>query len=278
MQAVAPARYNGRISPEQSAGRRVTSSFRAEWLSAQRDAGFTLCLTLGALIVARFSRMTVLNTLYEDGMVPLFHQADAGIAIRIAGALAEGGSRLLEFTNRGDFAIEVFSALVKQAATSAPDLIIGAGSIEDAPTAALFLAHGANFIVGPTFNEEIARLCNRRKVPYLPGCGSVNEIARAEEWGVEVVKLFPGSSAGGPAFVRDIRGPRPWTSIMPTGGVTPDADNLREWFSAGVVAVGIGSRLIRSDWIKAGDFAAITRLTRSTLDTIRELREHGKGA
>lgn len=228
--------------------------------------------------MARFSRMTVLNTLREDGLVPLFFLADTEVAANIGQALAEGGSRLLEFTNRGDFAIEVFGALVKQAAGSAPDLIIGAGSIEDAPTAALFLAHGANFIVGPTFNEEIARLCNRRKVPYLPGCGSVNEIARAEEWGVEVVKLFPGGSVGGPAFVKDILGPRPWASIMPTGGVTSDSDNLRGWFDAGVVAVGMGSGLIRRDWVKNGDYAAISALTRETLDTIRKLRgQTGRG-
>ena len=146
------------------------------------------------------------------------------------------------------------------------------GSVEDAPTAALFIAHGANFVVGPNFNEEVARLCNRRKIAYMPGCGSVTEIAQAEEWGVEVVKVFPGSAVGGPDFVKSVLGPRPWTRIMPTGGVQTDEDNLREWFQAGVSCVGLGSGLMRKAWIDAGDFAAIEGETRVTLGRIQAIR------
>lgn len=222
--------------------------------------------------MARFDRLTVFNTLLQAGMLPLFYHADIDTATAIASALAEGGSRALEFTNRGDAALEVFSELVKTCATAHPDLIIGIGSIDDAATAALFLAHGANFIVGPTFDEATARLCNRRKVAYLPGCGTLNEIATAEEWGAEIVKVFPGSAAGGPGFIRDVLAPRPWSRLMPTGGVTPEADNLRAWFEAGAVSVGMGSKLLRTDWISAGDFAAITSLTRATLDTIAQIR------
>jgi 2-dehydro-3-deoxyphosphogluconate aldolase/(4S)-4-hydroxy-2-oxoglutarate aldolase len=149
------------------------------------------------------------------------------------------------------------------------------GSVDDAPTAALYLAHGANFVVGPTFSEEVVRLCNRRKVAYLPGCGSVNEIATAEEWGVEIVKLFPGESVGGPGFVKALLAPRPWTRVMPTGGVTPEEDNLRAWFEAGVVCVGMGSNLVRSDWVKAGNFQAIQDSTRTVLDRIRAIRSKG---
>lgn len=222
--------------------------------------------------MARFDRLTVLNTVLADGMVPLFYHADLAVAQRVAGALAEGGGHILEFTNRGDFAIEVFSPLIKHAAQAHPDLIIGVGSVEDAPTAALYIAHGANFIVGPNFNEEIARLCNRRKIPYMPGCGTVNEITRAEEWGVEIVKAFPGSAVGGPGFVKAVLGPRPWTRIMPTGGVSPDEDNLRGWFEAGVACVGMGSKMVRKDLIQTEDYAALTTLVRETLaliDTIR---------
>jgi 2-dehydro-3-deoxyphosphogluconate aldolase/(4S)-4-hydroxy-2-oxoglutarate aldolase len=222
--------------------------------------------------MARFDRLTVLSTAVADGMVPLFYHPNLDTAIRTAEALAAGGCRLLEFTNRGDFALEVFSALVKHAATAFPDMIIGVGSVDDAPTAALYLAHGTNFVVGPTFSEAVARLCNRRKVAYMPGCETVNEIATAEEWGAEIVKMFPGSAAGGPAFVKDMLAPRPWTRLMVTGGVTPEADNLRAWFDAGVTAVGMGSRLVRSDWIKAGDFAAMTEATRSTFEVIRSIR------
>ncbi len=222
--------------------------------------------------MARFDRLMVLNTVLQDGMVPLFYERDLERAQALAGALAQGGSRVLEFTNRGDFAIEVFSALVKYAAKEYPQLIIGVGSVDDAGTAALFLAHGANFVVGPTLNEEVARLCNRRKVAYMPGCGNLNDIAAAEELGAEIVKLFPGGASGGPGFVKDVLAPRPWTRIMPTGGVTPEEDNLRTWFEAGVACVGMGSRLLRSDLIKSGNYDAIAEQTAATLQLIQRIR------
>jgi 2-dehydro-3-deoxyphosphogluconate aldolase/(4S)-4-hydroxy-2-oxoglutarate aldolase len=222
--------------------------------------------------VARFSRLTVYNTVIEDGMVPLFYHGDVEVAVQVVAALNKGGCRVLEFTNRGDFAIEVFGALVKHCAEAYPSMIIGVGSVEDAPTAALFMAHGANFIVGPVFNEEVARLCNRRKIAYMPGCGTLTEIARAEEWGAEIVKLFPGETTGGPAFVKAIHAPRPWTTIMPTGGVSPEEANLRGWFAAGAVCVGMGSQLVRKDWVAAGNFEAITQATRTALELIRTIR------
>ncbi|MBS3967080.1 MAG: bifunctional 4-hydroxy-2-oxoglutarate aldolase/2-dehydro-3-deoxy-phosphogluconate aldolase [Truepera sp.] len=220
--------------------------------------------------MARFDRLSVYTTMLEDGLVPLFYHPDAQAAGEIAAALSRGGARLLEFTNRGDGAITVFSHLV----AAHPRLIIGAGSIEDAPTAALFLAHGANFIVAPTFNEEIAKLCNRRKIPYLPGCGTVNEIATAEMWGAEIVKLFPGS-VGGPEFVKAILGPRPWTRLMPTGGVSLDEAGLKAWFDAGVCCVGGGSELVRKAWVSEGDYQALETATREVLKRIRQVRKKG---
>ena len=222
--------------------------------------------------MARFDRLTVYRTMLDMGFVPLFYHGDLSVAQKVAGALARGGARVLEFTNRGDFAFEVFGPLLKHCAREHPELIIGVGSVEDAPTAALYLAMGANFVVGPNFNEEVVRLCNRRKVPYLPGCGTVTEIAQAEELGVEIVKIFPGGSVGGPDFVKAVRGPRPWTRMMPTGGVTPEDDNLRAWFSAGVACVGMGSNLVRKAWVEAGQFAEIEALTRTTLERIRAIR------
>jgi 2-dehydro-3-deoxyphosphogluconate aldolase/(4S)-4-hydroxy-2-oxoglutarate aldolase len=225
--------------------------------------------------MARFDRLTVLNTILADGMVPLFYNSNLETSRQVAAALSEGGSHVLEFTNRGDFAIEVFTALIKDCAKSHPDLIIGVGSVDDAPTAALYMAHGANFVVGPTFAEEIARLCNRHKVAYMPGCGSVSEIATAEEWGAEIVKVFPGESVGGPGFVKALLGPRPWTRLMPTGGVTSEEENLRAWFNAGVACVGMGSKLVRSEWVKGGNFQAIRETTQSALDVIRRIRAKG---
>ncbi|MBK8019972.1 MAG: bifunctional 4-hydroxy-2-oxoglutarate aldolase/2-dehydro-3-deoxy-phosphogluconate aldolase [Chloroflexi bacterium] len=224
--------------------------------------------------MARFDRLTVYNTLLQDGMLPLFYHSKQETARAITAALAEGGSRALEFTNRGDFALEVFADLVKYCATAFPKMIVGVGSVEDAATAALFIAHGANFVVGPTFDEPTARLCNKRKIAYMPGCGTLNEIATAEEMGVEIVKVFPGSAAGGPGFIKDVLAPRPWSRLMPTGGVTPEEDNLRTWFEAGVACVGMGSRLIRSDWIGAGNYEAMAALTRTTLEAIARIRSH----
>jgi len=222
--------------------------------------------------MARFDRLTVLNTILSDGMVPLFYHDDLETAKNVTGALSQGCGHILEFTNRGDFAIEVFGALVKYCAKAYPDLIIGVGSIQDAPTAALFIAYGANFVVGPNFDEETARLCNRRKIPYMPGCGSLNEITTAEEWGVEIVKMFPGTAVGGPGFIKDILGPRPWTRIMPTGGVNPTEENLRSWFQAGAAAVGMGSNLIRKELLQAGNFDELATTVQNTLNLIGSIR------
>lgn len=222
--------------------------------------------------MAQFDRLTVYNTIFEEGIMPLFYHRDIDVATSLLSALAEGGCHLLEFTNRGDFAIEVFSELNKYCQANHPEMILGVGSVEDAPTAGLYAAHGANFIVGPTFNEEVARFCNRRKLAYIPGCGTLNEIAIAEEWGAEIVKVFPGFSVGGAKFIKSVLGPRPWSRIMPTGGITPDEADLKQWFDAGVICVGMGSSLMKKHWIASGDYSNITELTASTLSLIKNIR------
>lgn len=226
--------------------------------------------------MARFSRLEVLNAIVETGLVPVFYHSDVEVAKKIADAVAAGGARLLEFTNRGDFAPFVFSELSKYLARGNQKVILGAGSVVDAPTAALYIASGANFIVGPILNPEVARLCNRRKIAYSPGCGSASEIAQAEELGVEIVKVFPGGSVGGPGFVKSILGPCPWTRLMPTGGVETTKESITAWFKAGITAAGIGSNLIRKDLVAAGDYAAITAKTAEVLSWIREVRSGTK--
>jgi 2-dehydro-3-deoxyphosphogluconate aldolase/(4S)-4-hydroxy-2-oxoglutarate aldolase len=222
--------------------------------------------------MARFRRLQVLNTIVDVGLVPVFYQPDVEVSKHVAAACASGGARVVEFTNRGDFAPEVFKALSLYLAQEHPDVILGVGSVVDAPTAALYIAYGANFVVGPLLNPEIARLCNQRKIAYSPGCGSASEIARAEELGVEIVKVFPGTSVGGPAFVRSVLGPCPWTSIMPTGGVDATEESIMAWFGAGVACVGIGSKLIRKEWVAAGDWMAITAQVRKVLAWIQDAR------
>ncbi len=220
--------------------------------------------------MAFHTRLHVYNTVLEAGLMPLFFNPDIDTSRNVIDALRAGGAPAVEFTNRGDFAIEVFSALRKH---YGKDLILGVGSVFDAPTAALYIAHGADFIVGPTLNPDVARLCNRHKIAYMPGCGTLSEISQAEELGAEIVKIFPAPAVGGPGFVKAILGPSPWTRIMPTGGVSAEEDNLRAWFAAGVACVGMGSKLVAKDDIAAGNFAAITQQTEQVLAWIKGFRD-----
>ena len=224
--------------------------------------------------MAKFSRLRVLNTMIESGLVPVFYNGDVEVATKIVQALVEAGVHCFEFTNRGDQAHLVFGELVRRFYDD-ERIILGAGSVIDPGTAALYIQLGANFIVGPSLNPEVARLCNRRKVTYSPGCGSVSEIAVAEELGVEICKVFPGSQVGGPSFVKAVRGPMPWTYIMPTGGVSPTEENIRSWFEAGVACVGMGSKLVRKDLVAASDFKTITETAKQTIAWIQAIRaEH----
>ncbi|CAM3878745.1 bifunctional 4-hydroxy-2-oxoglutarate aldolase/2-dehydro-3-deoxy-phosphogluconate aldolase [Flavobacterium sinopsychrotolerans] len=221
--------------------------------------------------MAKYSRLEVANVMAETGMVPLFFHTDVELGKKVIKACYDGGARLMEFTSRGDFAFEVFSVLNKYALAELPGMILGVGSITDAAAASLYMQLGANFIVTPVLREDIALVCNRRKVLWSPGCASLTEIARAEELGCEIVKLFPGDVYG-PQFVKGIKGPCPWTSIMPTGGVSTDKDNLKSWFDAGVTCVGIGSQLISNEVLKSEDFDGLEATVRATLATIKEIR------
>ena len=221
--------------------------------------------------MAQFTRIEVASVMEQTGLIPLFFNNDVDIAKKILKACYDGGARLLEFTARGDFAVEIFSELSKYAITKLPGMIIGVGSVTDAAAASLYMQLGANFIVTPVLREDIALVCNRRKVLWSPGCGSLTEIARAEELGCEIVKLFPGGIYG-PNFVKGIKGPQPWTSIMPTGGVAPTKENLEAWFNAGVTCVGMGSKLIAKEANGTYDFVKIENKTRESLQIIKALR------
>lgn len=221
--------------------------------------------------MAKYSRIEVASVMKENGMVPLFFHSDIELGKEVLKACYDGGSRLMEFTSRGDFAFEVFGALNKYALAELPGMILGVGSVTDAAAASLYMQLGANFIVTPVLREDIALVCNRRKVLWSPGCGTLTEIARAEELGCEIVKLFPGDIYG-PQFVKGIKGPCPWTSIMPTGGVSTSRENLKSWFDAGVTCVGIGSQLISSEILDNKDFEGLRLKVKQTLETIKELR------
>ena len=222
--------------------------------------------------MARFSRMKVLNTMLDTGLVPVFYHPNVDLAREVAAACVAGGCPLLEFTNRGDHAWEVFTELERYCARELPELILGVGSVVDPATASLYINCGASFVVGPLLNPEVARACNRRKVPYTPGCGTLSEISQAEELGSEIIKIFPGKEIGGPGFIKAIKGPCPWVSIMVTGGVEPNEASLKGWFDAGAACVGMGSNLITKELLKAADYQGIGANIRVTLELIRKIR------
>ena len=221
--------------------------------------------------MSKYQRLEVLNSIIEVGLIPLFYHPDVNVAIEIIDACLVGGAKCIEFTNRGDGAHRVFEKLIDHYQNH-PDLILGSGSILEPATAALFIQIGSNFIVGPNLNDDVAFLCNQRKVAYLPGCGNVNEITHAERLGVEICKYFPGT-VGGPQFIKNILGPMPWTRLMPTGGVSLEEKNIIEWFGAGVVAVGIGSALISKQALSQKDYPAITANTKKALAWISAARK-----
>jgi 2-dehydro-3-deoxyphosphogluconate aldolase / (4S)-4-hydroxy-2-oxoglutarate aldolase len=223
--------------------------------------------------MARFSRIEVVIQMNKTAIVPVFFHKDLDICKQVIKACYESGVRVFEFTNRGDYAHEVFSELNKYAEQETPELIMGVGSIVDAGTASLYMQLGANFIVSPVLNPEMAKACNRRKVSWSPGCGSLSEISYAEELGAEVVKIFPGTQVGGPSFVKAVRAPHPWTSIMPTGGVAPTEENLRAWLDAGVHCVGMGSKLITKELIAARDFATLRKNVAEAMQIVQRLRQ-----
>ena len=223
-------------------------------------------------IMAKYDKLQVLETVKETGIVPVFYNAELETSKKVLKACYEGGIRAFEFTNRGDFAHEVFGELVKYANKELPGMIVGVGSIVDPGTAALYIQLGANFVVGPLFNPEIAPVCNRRLIPYCPGCGSVSEVGAAQEAGCDLCKVFPGDVLG-PAFVKGLRAPMPWSRIMVTGGVKPERENLAGWFGAGVTCVGMGSNLFPKELIAAGEWEKITGLCKNALAIVKEVRK-----
>ena len=219
--------------------------------------------------MARFDKLAVMAKIGDTGMVPVFYHKDAETAKKVIKACYEGGVRAFEFTNRGDFAHEVFGECVKWAAKECPEMAMGVGSVVDAPTAALYIQLGACFVVGPLFNPDVAVVCNRRLVAYCPGCGSVSEVGKAQEMGCDLTKVFPGDVYG-PAFVKGLKAPMPWSKIMVTGGVAPTEENLTAWFKAGVYCVGMGSKLFPKDRVEAEDWQYVTDKCQECLEIIKK--------
>ena len=221
--------------------------------------------------MSKISRIQVSLKMEEQGLVPVFYHRDLDVCKQILHACYKGGNRIFEYTNRGEFAHRNFHELVKYVDAELPEMILGAGSIMDAGTAALYIQEGADFIVSPVLKKSIAKTCNSRKILWIPGCGTVTEISNAEESGAEIVKAFPGSVLG-PEFIKGVKGPMPWTKIMVTGGVEPTEESIRTWFSAGAICVGMGSQLISAQFVKEKKFTELERLVKQTLELIKKYK------
>lgn len=224
--------------------------------------------------MARFTRIQVVMKMTETGLIPIFNHQDISVCRKIVKACYVGGVRAIEYTNRGDFAQEVFTELNKYVIKELPDMILGIGTVVDHSTASLYIQLGANFIVSPYLKEDMAIVCNRRKILWIPGCGSLNEISKAEELGAEIIKIFPAVQVGGPKFVSNIKGPCPWTSLMPAGGVEPEEKNLKEWFESGVTCVGMGSQLITKDILQKGNYEQLTAKCKASLKYIKKYKKN----
>lgn len=223
--------------------------------------------------MAQHTRLETLTAMKMIGLVPVFYDPDFDVARNIAAACVDGGAKVIEFTNRGDRAIDVFTKLVQFRDAEINEMILGAGSICDASTAAMYINAGADFVVGPVLDEETAKVCNSRKIPYSPGCGTVTEIHKAHCLGADICKIFPAGEVGGPAFVKAVKGPMPWTDLMPTGGVAPTKESLTEWFAAGIACAGIGSKLISKDLVAVKDYAQITQKVAQVIEMIKDIRK-----
>lgn len=221
--------------------------------------------------MSKFDKISVLLKMKETGMVPVFYNKDVEVAKHVVKACYDGGVRAFEFTNRGDFAHEVFGEVMKYVRKECPELALGVGSIVDAPTASLFMQMGADFVVGPLFNPEVAKVCNRRNVPYTPGCGTVSEVGQAQEVGCDLIKVFPGDVLG-PKFVKGLMAPMPWTKLMVTGGVEPTEENLTAWVKAGVFCVGMGSKLFPKDRVEAQDWQYVSGKCKESIEIIKNAR------
>ena len=222
--------------------------------------------------MSKFDKLAVLTKIGQTRMMPVFYHKDVAVACAVVKACYDGGVRAFEFTNRGDMAHEVFAELMRFTADECPDLALGVGSVVDAPTAALYIQMGACFVVGPLLNSDVAKVCNRRGVPYTPGCGTVSEVGQAQELGCDIVKVFPGDVLG-PKFVKGLMAPMPWSRIMVTGGVEPTEENLSAWIKAGAFCVGMGSKLFPKDKVAAADWQYVTDMCRQSLDIISKINK-----
>ncbi len=221
-----------------------------------------------------YSKSQVLSQINQTPFFVFFYHAEPDVCKKVITACYAGGNRIFEFTNRGKDADKVFANLNPWVRNEFPDLIFGTGTIYDAEAANLYINMGADFIVSPAVDEQVAEVCNRKKILWIPGCLSPTEIYRAEQLGAAIIKIFPIVATGGPDYIRAMHGPSPDTRFMPTGQLKPTEASLKPWMEAGAYCVGLGSGLVTREIIRYGNFSILTSLCTETIKIIYKYRKN----
>ncbi|MFM7222555.1 MAG: bifunctional 4-hydroxy-2-oxoglutarate aldolase/2-dehydro-3-deoxy-phosphogluconate aldolase [Bacteroidota bacterium] len=214
----------------------------------------------------------IIDAITGQGMLPLYFHPDATTSIEILRALHRAGVCSIEYTNRGATALSNFEQLIAIRNAEMPEVILGVGTIKNLQQAKAYLSVGADFLVSPGYDAEVAAYCVERDIFFGPGCMSPTEIMTAENAGIKFVKLFPGNMLG-PEYMSSIRDIFPLMVFMPTGGVDTTAESITAWYSSGVKAVGMGSKLVSKSLMEAHDYAGIEAIAKKVLNIIAEVRK-----
>lgn len=209
------------------------------------------------------------KALLEQKLLPLYYHESAEVSIAVLKALYEGGVRIVEYTNRGEAALENFAVLRKIVDKEMRDLQLGIGTVKSKKQARKYIDAGADFIVAPSINEEVGELASEAKLLWIPGCMTPTEIATAENAGAEVVKIFPGNLLG-PSYINSIKDLFPGLKFIVTGGVEAEEKNLKAWFDSGVAGVGMGSKLISKKIIENKDYEGLKAAAINALRLMKE--------
>jgi 2-dehydro-3-deoxyphosphogluconate aldolase/(4S)-4-hydroxy-2-oxoglutarate aldolase len=218
-----------------------------------------------------FSRSQIITSMSTTGVIPMFYHGEPAVALKIMEAVYTGGARVIEFTNRGPNAFEVFKAMLKEA-EKYPGLLIGIGTVLDMKTTERYIKAGADFIISPIVSTEVAETCTKNDKMWIPGAATPTEIHIAKELGAEIIKIFPASVLG-PGFVSAVLPTMPELKLMVTGGVEPTQASLSTWFRTGIVCAGMGSQLITKEILSKGDWALLRHKVSDSIEIIRQIRD-----
>ena len=213
----------------------------------------------------------LLKRIPEQGILPLYFYKDLEVSIEVLRALYKAGIRMVEYTNRGEAALQNFKKMREVRDTEMKDMYLGIGTIKNSHAAETYIEAGADFIICPGLVEEVATVADKNKILWVPGCMTPSEIIRAENMGAKMIKLFPGNILG-PEFMSAIKALFPYLLFMPTGGVSLDKENIAAWFKAGVSAVGMGSKLISKQLLEEKNYAKIEELTKEAMSIVKSLK------